>query len=186
MKESVRQNLTTAGIGTAAGAAGFAAAKGLGNDGATSTAVGAGVGLTAALLAAVIHKKTSQRSPMMSPGAAVSTSLIGGGAVGMGSLAGMHALSESDLFKNTQKKSVSLIDSLINKKNAPVQNAIGKAFKELGGLTPAPADKWDSKSSFVKNIFNAARRHKRIGGSMLLGAASMPFIYNALRGNGSD
>lgn len=185
MKESVRQNLTTAGIGTAAGAAGFAAAKGLGNDGATSTAVGAGVGLTAALLAAVIHRKTSQRSPIMSPGAAATTSLIGGGAVGMGSLAGMNAISDNAQYKTGVNKAKNFIYAMAAQPDAPIKNAFGRALLDIGRLS-SPASEWSDNKSWIKNVFNAARRHKRIGASALIGAASMPFIYNALRGNGSD
>jgi hypothetical protein len=185
MKESVRQNLTTAGIGTAAGAAGFAAAKGLGNDGATSTAVGAGVGLTAALLAAVINRKVKQRPPLMSPTNAAIASATGGGAIGIASLTGMNALSENDSYKKGVSKASDFILDLATKPNAPIQNAFGKSLLELGSLSGTPAA-WDNNSSWIKNVFNAARRHKRIGASALIGLASTPFIYNALRGNGSD
>ena len=185
MKESLRQNLTTAGIGTAAGAAGFAAAKGLGNDGATSTAVGAGVGITAALLAAVINRKVKQQSPLMSPGNATIASALGGGSLGIASLTGMNAISENAQYKSSVNKAKNFIEDLAYAPNAPLKNAFGNALLDIGNL-PGYPEPWSDKNSWIKNVFNAARRHKRIGASALIGAASMPFIYNALRGNGSD
>lgn len=185
MKESVRQNLTAAGIGTAAGAAGFAAAKGLGNDGATSTAVGAGVGLTAALLAAVINRKVKQRPPVMSPGNAAVTSALGGGSLGIASLTGINTVLDSAQYKSGVNKAHNFVEGLAKSPNSPIKNAFGKALLDIGKLPGSPQP-WSDNNSWIKNVFNAARRHKRIGASALIGLASTPFIYNALRGNGSD
>lgn len=185
MKDSLKQQLTTAGIGSAAGAAGFAAAKGLGNDTATSATVGAGVGLTAALLAAIINRKVSQRSPLMSPANAAVTSAAGGAGIGLASLTGMNAISANAGYKAGMNKASDFILDLATKPDAPIQNALGKSLLELGRLPGRPA-KWKPDAPWIKNVFNAARRHKRIGASALLGLASTPFIYSALRGNGSD
>lgn len=175
MNNELKQSLGVAGVGAAAAAAGFGASKAYGNDSGTSVMYSAGAGLTASVLAHVIQKKVNERQPIAGKTNSLLASLVAGTGVSVASLTGLNALLNNKAFMSrAQKANKTVFDSPVGKSLTGLNKALSDTVQAIPYLNKG------------KNLSKAVGRNKPAIASLLAGAATVPFVYNALRGSGSD
>ena len=187
MNSDTKATLSTLGTGLTAAAAGYGASSAMGGDNASSLMTGTLSGIMAALLAHMIVRKTiKEQSPLVSGPTAGAASLFAGTTTGVGALGGLSWLENKygnkinnflpDLYTKGQQSGNGFLQALSGTLSN-YHNDISANLNRVGT---------GSNSSTYAKILGPVLRNKKAFGAGLVGLATMPIIYKALRGNGSD
>lgn len=206
MNKNTQAALSTIGTGLAAGAAGYGASSAMGGDDTTSLMTATASGLLASLLAHLITKKTIvEPQPLVGRGLAASTGALAGGTTALSTLGGLAYLDDkfgnkvspyiSDSLRNAGwEKRNSFVGQLPKGKSlplipkdgtlAPLARELYKANRKLSGSVATMGT--GDKASKLGKLVGPLLRNKKWTAASVAGLATIPLVYKALRGNGSD
>lgn len=200
---SLRKDASTVGLGLAAGAAGYGAAKLFDKSNHEAAAAGAVTAGVASLLAHLINKKLSERHPILSPVNAGIAATAAGAGTSAASLGVMNVLKDklgptvSSAYSkaldaiapsaSTQQRTQNFIRTGIRDTHDDIVNSYQKWVAGIAREANRVPNQLDpSKPGKLIKLLNATLKNKRKAASLVLGAAAIPSVYNFIRGNGSD
>ena len=200
----LKKDATTVGLGLAAGAAGYGAAKLFDKSNHEAAAAGAVTAGVASLLAHLINKKLSERHPILSPANAALAATATGAGTSAASLGVMNVLKDklgptiasgynktldaiAPSASSTQQRTQNFIRTGIRDTHDDIVNSYKKWVADIAREAGRKPNKLDpSKPGKLIKLLNATLQNKRKAASLVLGATAIPYAYNFIRGNGSD